>query len=862
MKVKDFKGVQLQDLSSFEQCFSINVNIYHLSPEKMATVKYLSAGRYTSTVNCNMFGNHLSFIKNFKCYASKYQCDKCLKHFHTLKKHNRHAKTCTNKGTTFSYPGGYMKPPQNVFEQLEIENLTVPACVRYFDFYATFDFEAMLLPKQNTSQGDKTCVMHEHKPISVSTASNITLKECQHNSFLEHCNLCEKYKSPKCIIDDNLDNLMTKFVKRLSEMQEQSYAITKEKYASVFNKISARMSRLQMLLDSFNEEKKEKENIFAADDGNTDDEYSCTKAMEVECINDQSEQMFDRLRNLPNTYSKFLGKLCQEDRFSVEYNSFTTSSSDDTYTCDEVHEERSVLQSYKEYDENECKRTFKNLECLKERLETYCSQLPILGFNSSKYDLNLIKQKLASHLNLINEKDRFVVKKVCVHCKHKIHTKFLDITNFVAPGYSYEKFLKAYEATKRKGFFPYEYVTSVDQLHEVELVPMDAFYSSLKGRNVLEAEWIQYRSLADKYKSDERALKEMKLEQPPPTADDNYRYLQQVWQEHNMENMHDFLTWYNNLDVGPFVEAVHCMLHFYREEGIDLFKDSLSIPGVSRKILFSQAAKEGYHFSLFDKNHKHIYELFRKHLTGGPSILFHRHAEVDETFIRGNPKKKCKRIYGHDCNSLYRYVYRDKTDGFFPHIRDKYDSQYDWLEWLSHSKKINIKHGHNGGEHRVGPYFLDGYHAATRTAYEYQGCWWHGAHGGSGCFLMTKHKNSDLMKQRWERKLRRRQFIEKKGYQFIEIWECEWITLKREEPDIQKFLEARNHSIFKQTQPTTEQLMDAVISENLFGALEVDIRVPSQWLDIVRNRPDFVKRFAQHSPYEYFSEMSPLFCST
>jgi hypothetical protein len=32
-----------------------------------------------------------------------------------------------------------------------------------------------------------------------------------------------------------------------------------------------------------------------------------------------------------------------------------------------------------------------------------------------------------------------------------------------------------------------------------------------------------------------------------------------------MSNFEDFLTWYNNLDVGPFVEAVENMQTFYFE---------------------------------------------------------------------------------------------------------------------------------------------------------------------------------------------------------------------------------------------------------------------------------------------------------
>ena len=276
-----------------------------------------------------------------------------------------------------------------------------------------------------------------------------------------------------------------------------------------------------------------------------------------------------------------------------------------------------------------------------------------------------------------------------------------------------------------------------------------------------------------------------------------------MWQQHSMSSLRDLLIWYNNLDVGPFVEAVQCMLQFYKEQGIDLFKESISIPGVARKLLFTQAAKERNYFSLFNKKHKHLYDLFKRNLIGGPSILFHRYAEAGKTLIRGEPVKKCRRVCGWDCNSLYlycfdqqmpegRYVLRHKGDGFVPHIRDKYNSQYDWLEWLSFSQNIAIQHGRNGGEYRVGLYFVERYHAASHTCYEFQGCWFHfhAGHGDSECVLTSRQKTSASLQHRCERTERRRQFIEKRGYHYLEIWECEWIDLNKNNPNVQKFMSA------------------------------------------------------------------------
>ena len=43
----------------------------------------------------------------------------------------------------------------------------------------------------------------------------------------------------------------------------------------------------------------------------------------------------------------------------------------------------------------------------------------------------------------------------------------------------------------------------------------------------------------------------------------------------------DWLEYYNNLDVSPFLEALETMKAFYTNLGIDIFKDAVSLPGVS-----------------------------------------------------------------------------------------------------------------------------------------------------------------------------------------------------------------------------------------------------------------------------------------
>ena len=51
------------------------------------------------------------------------------------------------------------------------------------------------------------------------------------------------------------------------------------------------------------------------------------------------------------------------------------------------------------------------LKRLYAQFESYMSQVPVIGFNSAKYDLNLIKQFLAKYLKMHEDKPSFVIKK-------------------------------------------------------------------------------------------------------------------------------------------------------------------------------------------------------------------------------------------------------------------------------------------------------------------------------------------------------------------------------------------------------------------------------------------------------------------
>ena len=348
------------------------------------------------------------------------------------------------------------------------------------------------------------------------------------------------------------------------------------------------------------------------------------------------------------------------------------------------------------------------LEAVKLKYEQWMTEMPVVGFNSAKYDINMVKPHLVKALM---EKDdiKFVVKKSnAFMCITTERLKFVDIRNYLAPGFDYATYLKAYKCTAMKGYFPYEWMDHLLKLKQTMLPSHQDFYSTLKNRNITEEE---------------------------------YSYCQDIWQKEDMTTMKDYLMWYNNRDVVPFLEALEKQFNFYCQLGVDMFKDGISVPGLTTKYLFKTTNST---FWLYDTKNSDLHDLVRENMVGGPSIIFHRYHEAEKTRLRenvyGEEAKICKAVVGYDANALYLwclmqdmptgpYVRRKAENGFKPHQPDVWGkTASEWMEWEASQIGKSIRHKYNGKEKCIGQRQLpvDGWCAQTNTVYQFHGCYWHG----------------------------------------------------------------------------------------------------------------------------------------
>ena len=511
----------------------------------------------------------------------------------------------------------------------------------------------------------------------------------------------------------------------------------------------------------------------------------------------------------------------------------------------------SVFQSMSEIEKRSIYITVKKLISL---LTSYCTQLPVLGYNSSRYDVCLVRKQLFAQNELDDDKKHFVIKKNSSYMSISTPTlKFLDASNYLAAGTSYDSFLKSYDTEVRKSYFPYEWLDDYSKLQYSQLPSYDAFYSKLKGVNTLETEYKLFENLLLKNDGDsEKTLKMMKLNSPPKTGMENYAELLEIWKMNNWTTVKDFLIMYNNCDVAPFVEALLKMLSIYADKKIDLFKNCVTVPSAARHLIFN-SVDDDVKFALCDKSQKDIHTLFKKNICGGPSIVMSRHQERDVTKIRND--KTTKKVVGYDANGLYAWtMLQDMPTGHFRVRRKENNFQLDapprwlgareWLDWSAHETGMKIQTAYNGKEHTLLTYKLDGFCKDTKTIFEFHGCWWHGC----DCQLkrVKNDKDQQLLQKRRERTESRSNTLRSLGYKVVEIFECEWMKKKRENGKVKLFLQSQMSLLFHQ-QTNTSDIIDLVKNNQIFGAIECDIRVPDTW-----SRTDI-------TPYDYFSEFCPIF---
>ena len=150
------------------------------------------------------------------------------------------------------------------------------------------------------------------------------------------------------------------------------------------------------------------------------------------------------------------------------------------------------------------------------------------------------------------------------------------------------------------------------------------------------------------------------------------------------------------------------------------------------------------------------------------------------------------------------YVRRRKENEFRPQQAQPYGQMaIQWLTRESERTGLSIRHQANGREKRIGKLPVDGWCAQTRTAYQFNGCFWHGC---PKCHQPeeTNPKNNKTMAELLANTKAHTAYL-RRHVKVVEMWECAW-KRERDPPPRHKW------------NMTQQQIITAVVNGTLFGS--------------------------------------------
>ena len=323
-----------------------------------------------------------------------------------------------------------------------------------------------------------------------------------------------------------------------------------------------------------------------------------------------------------------------------------------------------------------------------------------------------------------------------------------------------------------------------EKMQNTEVLPYDAFYSALRSFNPLEAENTEYVNLFRSGLTTEQDVVKLKLSKPPLCGIEKYEYLQQKRKQEQMNAFRAFLLWYNN------------------KKGCAIFwasaKNDLVLP--RQRCRFVEAwlyiTKLDQHLrtqvyrckilSLHGSRQRPIREK-SKRCCWWTIYRFLRKLVVEETFFRKSTNL-CKSIVGVDSSQLYPYsVCQPMSTGLY--TRWEFDSEtcrftprqnkthsFDNM-LISYFQRIraDCKTGSfykTSRQNKIDCSSVDAFCLVCNTVFESMGCFYH--------FCPCQEVRPTLSEEGIQHNSKKRKpdalrghYIEEKGLNDIEMWECE-----------------------------------------------------------------------------------------
>ena len=308
------------------------------------------------------------------------------------------------------FVGGKYRSKKTVFNMLDDIEIIIPAEDRFDEFFTVFDFEALQC-EFDTDKAERGRTFHfKRVPATVSVCSSVP-----------------EHTEPVHIRSDgDPQKLVDNFVINLLEIQETRKKLLTVKYKMYLEELKNREDELSVLLGIDNNNSTSNDEESDTNDVNTDDEN-----VEIVMKRKRKQSKTKIKRSMLEDEASYSG----DEDFSDETDDEDITSDIEGLINDEDDIDENDVHFYREFDNaNPSERKvetssislseplsseeiaviemkLKNVKkCLK-KLLGYIEQHTVIGFNSQKYDIPLIRPYLPSSLIKLGESPRHIIKK-------------------------------------------------------------------------------------------------------------------------------------------------------------------------------------------------------------------------------------------------------------------------------------------------------------------------------------------------------------------------------------------------------------------------------------------------------------------
>ena len=225
----------MEDLDDIEAYFNIKINVYRLNGNR-ASMERHSDKNFKNVLNLNIYSDdqnnlhHFSYIVNISQVIKVFQCPDCGTFIEELRNMKRHLNTCDKNKPKIIFDDGIYQPKLNVFDQLELNGITVEKDLKYYPYFIFYDFETWMKPTDELPK-TKLTYIGSQELLSISLMGS----EDDEPIFIP-------------VENDNPKEALDIMINKMNEIRKKYLQQLHPKYSQIFKQISRLEDKKRKLL--------------------------------------------------------------------------------------------------------------------------------------------------------------------------------------------------------------------------------------------------------------------------------------------------------------------------------------------------------------------------------------------------------------------------------------------------------------------------------------------------------------------------------------------------------------------------------------------------------------------------------------